>query len=710
MNIERIISEMTAEEKAALVAGTDFMYTNPIPRLGVPSLRMSDGPHGLRVQNGSGDNGVAGSDPATSFPTAAATASSRNPDIMRKMGKAIAEECRYYGVHTVLGPGVNIKRNPLCGRNFEYFSEDPYLAGVMGAAMIEGVQSAGVGVALKHFALNNSENYRFMGNSVASEKTMREIYLKPFEYIVKHAGPGAVMCAYNKINGTYCSENGWLLTDVLRNEWGFEGIVMSDWGAVNDRVKGLKAGMDLEMPGDTPMCRKWILDGLKDCSLPQEVIDASCRRILEWIDKYYAEERSNDPGFEAHHDLAAEIAADSAVLMTNDGVLPLNGNEKLAIRGELFENMRYQGAGSSMINPAFLNSPKDEFGKRGVKTVALEESDTVLYFAGLTEEYESEGLDRENMRLPEKQLKELDELCSLGKRIVVVLFGGAPVELPFCDKVNAILNMYLPGQNGGRAVYELLYGLKNPSGKLAETWPLKYEDVPSWETFGKTANEIYKEGTDVGYRYYNNHNVPVRFPFGHGLSYTTFEHSGWTKEGDAYTETVTNTGSRFGGEVVELYVGGELRSFKKVYLEPGESATVTLIPDKEDLMEYSDEYDVPAEIPSFPVTVDTRFADFGRTFLGRVLRDGILSYPKKEENAAAKLPDGTEKTNRLKGARFLRTVLESNSPRTLSMCGGKSFPYNLALGFTELANRHVLKGICCILKKIKVPVLPKEEK
>ncbi len=548
MDVEKLISEMTTEEKAALVSGTDFMYTNPIPRLGIPSLCMSDGPHGLRKQIGNGDNGVSQSEPATAFPTAAATASSWNPENTRMMGAAIAKECRYYGVHTLLGPGVNLKRNPLCGRNFEYFSEDPLLAGVMGAAEVEGVQSGGVGVSVKHFALNNSENYRFMGNSGASEKTMRRLYLKPFEYIVRRTKPATVMCAYNQINGTFCSENKWLLTDVLRREWGFDGVVMTDWGAMHDRVASLKAGLDLEMPGDTAICRRWILDGIKDGSLPMEKLDSACRNILKWVDKYVNPADPAPVDWQAHHALAAKIAADSAVLLKNDGVLPLTGKEKLHVAGALFANMRYQGAGSSMINPTMVTTPKDAFAAHGIKTYSLTDCDTVLAFAGLTDEYESEGGDRAHMRLPEDQIKEIDALCASGKKVVLVLFGGSPVELPFCDKVSAILNMYLPGQNGGTAVYELLFGEKNPSGKLAETWPLQYGDVPSHETFGKGVNEIYSEGCEIGYRYYNKHGIPVRFPFGYGLSYTSFEKSEWEKNGESYSQTITNIGSRFGAE------------------------------------------------------------------------------------------------------------------------------------------------------------------
>ena len=709
MDTERVLQQMTVEEKAALVSGTDFMYTNPIPRLSVPSLRMSDGPHGLRIQKEGGDNGISESEPATSFPTAAATASGWDPENARRMGEAIAEECRFYGVNTLLGPGVNIKRNPLCGRNFEYFSEDPYLAGVMGAAEVEGVQSRGVGVSVKHFALNNSENYRFMGNSVASERTMRELYLKPFEYIVKHARPATIMCAYNRVNGTFCSENKWLLTDVLRKEWGFEGVVMTDWGAAHDRVAGLKAGLDLEMPGDTAICRRRILDGIQDGSLPTEDLNKACRNILNWVDRYAKPADPAPVDWDAHHALAGEIAADCAVLLKNDGVLPLKGSEKLHIAGELFENMRYQGAGSSMIRPTKVTTPKDAFDAHGVKSVALAESDTVLIFAGLTDEYESEGCDRENMRMPEKHLKLIDTLAESGKKTVVVLFGGSPFELPFCDKVDAILHMYLPGQNGGTAVYDLLFGVKNPSGKLAETWPMRYEDVPGHETFGKGVNEIYAEGTEVGYRYYRKHNVPVRFLFGFGLSYTTFAQTEWEKDGQIYTQTITNTGDRFGAEVAMLFLDGELKGFEKVRLAPGESKTVSITVADEPKPEYDDTYTVPEPVPSFPVTVESRFTDLNQSFMGRILYNAVLSVVKKQMRRAQKLPEGPERDNAVKGAYFMKRIMDSNSPRSLSMCAGKQMPYNFAQGFAELTNGHLFKGIRCFMKKIKVPKLPKEE-
>ena len=709
MDIESTLKQMTSEEKAALVSGTDFMYTNPIPRLGIPSLCMSDGPPGQRKQAEGGDNGISNSEPATAFPTAVTTASGWNPENLRKIGAAIGRECRHYGVHTLLGPGVNIKRNPLCGRNFEYFSEDPYLAGVMGAAEVEGVQSQGVGVSVKHFAMNNSENYRFMGNSVASENTIRNLYLKPFEYIVKHAHPATLMCAYNQINSVYCSENKWLLTDVLRGEWGFDGVVMTDWGAVHDRTAGIRAGLDLEMPGDTAICRKWILDALKDGSLPMEDLDKACRNILKWIDRYVQPAETAPVDWDAHHDLAGEIAADCAVLMKNDGVLPLTGKEKLHITGELFENMRYQGAGSSMIHPTRVTTVRDAFEKRNIKNHDLQDCDTILVFAGLTDEYESEGCDRETMRLPEKQLKLIDEMIATGRKVVVVLFGGSVVELPFNDQVSAILNMFLPGQNGGEATAQLLLGEKNPSGRLAETWPMRYEDVPGHESFGKTPQEVYAEGMEVGYRYYQKHGIPVRYPFGHGLSYTTFNHSEWHKEGNTYTQTITNTGSRFGGEAAQLYLEGELKGFAKVYLEPGESRTVRITVEEEARTDYPDTYTVPALPRSFPVTLESRFTDLQQSLMGRILFNAVLSVARGQMKKAEKMPDGPEKENARKGALFLKRILESNSLRTMSMSAGQSMPWHVANGMMEMTNGHLIRGIRCFLSPIKAPTLPKEE-
>lgn len=624
-DIMKLLANLTIEEKAALVAGTDFMYTNPIPRLGIPSIRMSDGPHGLRVQKEGGDNGVTGSEPATAFPTAATIASSWNPSNTFKMGEAIAKECHHYNVDVLLGPGTNIKKNPLAGRNFEYFSEDPYLAGIMASAEVKGIQSKGIGVSVKHFALNNSENYRFLGDSICDMRAIREIYLKPFEMIVKDSHPETIMCAYNKINGTFCSQNKWLLTDVLRNEWGFNGLVMTDWGATHDRIAMLKAGLDLEMPGDTLICRKWIIDGVKNGTLPKEDLDQAVKNVLTIVKKHQ-DNQKEEIDFQKHHDLAAEIAIDSAVLLKNDGILPLSTDDNYVVIGELFEKSRYQGSGSSMINPTFMSTPKTAFDEGRVKYVyakgykenvldtnsksITEEVDLarealnlakdyekIIFFAGLTDYVESEGCDRDNMRIPNNQLNLIDALIKTGKKIIVILYGGSPMELPFADQVNGILNMYLPGQNGGLALKKLLFGEKNPSGKLAETWPIKYEDVPFGDCFGKCEQEIYKESIFVGYRYYLTANQKVRYPFGYGLSYTTFEYTNMNCLADEEKITITcdikNTGNYAGAEVVELYVKQpdlnvfspvkELKGFNKVYLEPNEKKQITIIVKKDDL-------------------------------------------------------------------------------------------------------------------------------
>ncbi len=710
MDIEKMLKELTTEEKAALVSGLDFWYTNPIPRLGIPSLCMTDGPHGLRKQTaGSADGSTGESVPATAFPTAAATASGWNPENARRMGEAIADECRHYGVHVVLGPGVNIQRNPLCGRNFEYFSEDPLLASEMAIGEIEGLQSQGVGACVKHFALNNSENYRYMGNSVVSEKTMRELYLKVFERTVKKAKPVTVMCAYNQINGTYCSENKWLLTDVLRKEWGFDGLVMTDWGAIHDRVKSLQAGLDLEMPGDTAICRKRILDGIQSGALSMQDLDQAVRNVLKLVDSFVQDPLSDEPDFDSHHELAAELAADCAVLMKNDGLLPLTGKEKLHICGPMFEQMRYQGAGSSMIHAARLTSPADVFQAKGIRQYSVEECDTIILFAGLTDDYESEGCDRENMKLPDDQLQLIERMCAAGKPVVVVLFGGSPVELPFNDQVGAILNMVLPGQNGGTAVYRLLFGEVNPSGKLAQTWPLRYEDVPGQESFGKGVNEVYREGTEAGYRYYNAHGIPVRYAFGHGLSYTTFRHTEWMEKDGVYTQEITNTGSRFGGETAQLWLNGELAGFRKVYLQPGETIRVALTPEVKQQTAYSDELTVPAEPPVLPITLDSRFTNLRRTFIGRILYRAVMQRADREMKEARKLPEGAERDNKIKGAVFTRRILESNSLNSMTMCAGETFPYNYAVGFAEMANGHLLKGIKAFLQSVQVPPLPKDK-
>lgn len=619
MGMEDLLCALTLEEKAALLSGTNFMETNPIPRLGIPGLAMADGPHGLRKQIGGSDNGVSRSEPATAFPTAATVACSWNSELARNMGEAIAVECQDYGVNLLLGPGVNIKRNPLCGRNFEYYSEDPLLSGVLGAAFVQGVQSRNVGAVVKHFAANNAETYRFMGESVVDERALQEIYLPAFRRVIREAGPYAVMCAYNRLWGEFCSENRRLLTELLREAWNFDGVVMTDWGATCDRVRGVVAGLDLEMPGDTPHCRAAILNAAKSGALSPERLNAAVLNVLKLIQRCgkltdEAPPVNGIPGHDTarHHALAAEIAQQSAVLLKNDGTLPLQKERKLLFVGDLFDKMRYQGSGSSMIHPARLTTPRDAMDARGISyryaqgyresdqeldqalmgmlAREIERSDTLVFFGGLTDYVESEGGDRTDMRLPASQLAVVEELKKSGKPVVLVLFGGSPVELPFTDDVNAMLTMYLPGQNGGEATAALLLGEVNPSGKLAESWPLRYEDVPFGGEFSKGEIELYRESVFVGYRYYGTACMPVRFPFGHGLSYTRYVYSHPVVREEAgriiVTCNVRNDGDLDGAEVLQLYVRNvngpvarpvrELRAFDRLYLRAGEIRQATL--------------------------------------------------------------------------------------------------------------------------------------
>ena len=796
-------TELTKKEKSALLQGTDFMYTHGVPRLDIPRLAMADGPHGLRKQIGGGDNGVSKSEPATAFPTAACVASSWNPENAEQIGRAIGEECRYYGVHMLLGPGVNIKRNPLCGRNFEYYSEDPLLAGKFGAAFVRGVQSMGVSSCLKHFALNNQENFRFVGNSVADERAIREIYLKPFEMTVKEGKPGAVMSSYNRINGTFASENKWLLTDVLRTEWGFDGIVMSDWGGTHDRIAGIRAGEDLEMPGDTAVSLKKVYDALSNGSLSGDEANACVTRILAATEKFATVSKTEAFDRDGHAELAAEVAADSAVLMKNDGTLPLDRTKPLCVIGELFEKMRYQGSGSSMISPTKVVTNRDAFDARGIKygyargysagvdpaegnpiaeaVTLAEKYDTVLLYLGLTDLAESEGGDRAHMRLPDDQLELVNALMKTGKKIAVVLSGGSPVELPFADGVNAILNLYLPGQCGGEAGARLLFGEVNPSGKLAETWYKHYADVPYGDEYSKKVNEFYKESVFVGYRYAKTAKIKPAFPFGFGLSYTDFEYKNLavTKGNSVVTATLTvrNTGSRDGAEVVQLYVKSnensavfkpesELRAFAKVYLKAGEEKVVTLSFALSELAfwnvkenawtlengEYTAEvgassedirltapltvtvgevpespYDIginekmkgakpvgnaafadllgsplPDEPPVLPLTLESRFCDFQKTFMGRILYNAVCGVAKKQLKKAKEMPCSTERDNRIKGAIFLQRIFDTNCVRTLSLSAGKSMPWNIAEGFVQLGNGHLIRGIAAMCKSYKI--------
>lgn len=600
MDIQKIIAAMTLEEKISLCTGGDFWRTKGMPQYGIPAIMMSDGPHGLRCQTEEADMiGINESLPATCFPTAVTAGATWNRELYAAEGKAIGREGAAAGVSVVLGPGCNIKRNPLGGRNFEYISEDPYFAGKMAAAFIRGQQSTGVSSSVKHFAVNNQEYKRQNGDSQLDERTFREIYLTPFEFAVKDGQPGTVMCSYNKINGIHASDSKELLTDILRTEWGFDGLVATDWGALNDRIEGYKAGCDLNMPGGSQFMEKATAEAVRSGKLDETYIDATVERILRLIEKSQ-EIVKPDIDWEAHHALALKVAEQGAVLLKNeDYTLPLAESDIVLI-GHMAANLRYQGSGSSHINPTKLVNITDAMshvpfcacgdsqGNVSAKDLqeaveAAKKQKIAVVVVGLPDSYESEAFDREHMRLPDGHNALVEAVADANPNTVVVLLGGCAMELPWADKVKAILYMGLPGQAGGQAVANLLTGKANPGGKLTETWPLSYEDVISRDTFGKKNTE-YREGIYVGYRYYDKAEKAVRYPFGYGLSYTSFEYSNLQIKDRTVTVRVKNTGLVSGSEIVQLYIAApqvglfrpmkELKGFERVELEPGESKEV----------------------------------------------------------------------------------------------------------------------------------------
>ncbi len=621
-----ILDKLTLEEKAALCSGLTFWTTTPIARVGIPSVRMTDGPHGLRseMEGTTGTNVMKQSHPATCFPPAVTSGSSWDPDLLEKVGEAIATEAKALGVSTVLGPGVNIKRSPLCGRNFEYFSEDPYVAGIMGAALVHGIQKKGVGTSLKHFCANNQERLRMSIDTIVDERALREIYLPAFEHIVKTEQPTTVMCSYNRLAGTYLSDNKRMLTDILRDEWGFKGIVVSDWGAVNDRIAGVKAGMDLEMPGNRGANDKNIVKAVKDGVVSEEELDRVVLRLIKFaFDCKAGEDKSVRPDFKAHNALAVRMAESGAVLLKNiDNTLPLSSSQKVAVIGALAKKPRYQGSGSSLINPTMTTSflqamdaakqpyeYADGYKLKGngysARLIAeavetAKRKDAVIVFIGLTPEYESEGFDRKHINMPDAHIQLVKEIAKVNRNIVVVLSCGSPVALDDVEENSkAILNLYLGGQSSGSAAYNLLYGKANPSGKLTETFPFANGDniVARYFPMGPRSVQ-YRESIYVGYRYYEAAKKPVRYPFGYGLSYTEFAYSDLKLSADAINEgddlTVTfkvkNIGKVDGAEVAQLYVADvqssifrpvkELKGFKKVFLKAGEEKEVTLTLDR----------------------------------------------------------------------------------------------------------------------------------
>ncbi len=616
-----ILAEMTLEEKAALCDGSDFWHLKGMEKYDIPVIMVCDGPHGLRKKDyEKKGSSLSASVPSISFPTAATTAASWDPELVYEMGQALGKKCLKEQVGVLLGPGVNMKRSPLCGRNFEYFAEDPELAGEMAAGFINGVQSMGVGTSLKHFAVNSQETRRMVVDSVVDERALREIYLRAFEIATKKAAPWTVMNSYNKINGYHGSENYHTQTEILRNEWGWNGVVVSDWGAVNKRVDGMKAGNDLEMPSSSGTGTAKIVEAVKNGELDEAVVDARALNVLMLMKKCVDGAKENYEYNDADDQpLARRIAAGCMVLMKNDGILPLDTSKKIAVIGALAKTPRYQGAGSSHIVPTQLDNAFDELAKLGVNAEYAQgyeltakkaknndkliaeaaqlagKVDTAVVFIGLTDEYEAEGYDRTHMKLPDAHDKLVDAVVKANPNTIVVLAGGSPVEMPWNDSVKAVLNSYLGGQAGGGAVADILTGKVNPSGKLPETYPLVYADTPAVNNFpGNPATVEHRESIYIGYRYYEKAGQAVRYPFGHGLSYTTFKYSDIkldktdADENDEITVSfkVKNTGTVAGAEIAQLYVADkestifrpvkELKGFKKVFLEAGEEKEISI--------------------------------------------------------------------------------------------------------------------------------------
>ena len=613
MNKE-LINKLTLIEKSSLLVGYSNMSTLGIPDKGVKPIEMSDGPSGLRLEKFNDDalNNITNALPATCFPTGVTLASTWNIDLAKKMGTCIGKECVNFGINVLLAPAINIQRNPLCGRNFEYLSEDPLLSGKMGANIVNGVQSQGVGACVKHFACNNNEKYRFIGDSIVDLRALHEIYLKPFEIVIKESDPRAIMTAYNQTNGHFCSENKYLIEEILRKSWGFDGITMTDWGGMVHRDIALNNGLDLEMPGVTPNNIKLIYDGVKNGLIREETVDKTVERLIDLRNRTDIKEKKQCD-FENHYQVALDIALEGAVLLKNDNnILPLSKEDKVLVVGGLFDVMRYQGAGSSMLNPIILKDHKKAFEEQNIKyeyvlgykeneiepNINLEQEaidkakdyETILFYGGLNDYVESEGFDRKNMLLPANQLSLIDKIIKLNKKVIVVLFGGSPVELPFISKVDAVIDMMLPGEAGGEATTKLLFGEVSPSGKLSQSWPIKYIDVPFADKFTSSPYELYKESLFVGYRFYSTLNKEVAFSFGYGLSYSKFEYSNLKlkeeNDGIRVTFLIKNIGRVPAKEVSQLYISKpdsnivrpalELKGFNKVELQPNEEKEVSI--------------------------------------------------------------------------------------------------------------------------------------
>ncbi len=723
-----MIAKMTLEEKASILSGSDFWHTHGVERLGLPAFMMCDGPNGLRKQEGNPDHlGINGSISTVCYPTASAVASSFDAAMAEKLGEVLGAECRREDVSMLLGPGLNMKRSPVCGRNFEYFSEDPYLAGKMAASLVRGVQSKGVSACPKHFAANNQEYRRMSGNSTVDERTLFEIYLAAFELMIKEARPRSIMCSYNQLNGTYLSENKYMLTDVLRDKFGFDGFVVTDWGAGKGPKEGVEAGLDLVMPGGTDEHRDAIIQAVRSGELDEEKVDRAAERILDTF-LWTLENGEKDPApssdatRKADYEFAREVEENCAVLLKNNHVLPIRKSKKVLFVGEFAKNPRYQGSGSSHINSAYISNALDAAADRGVSFIrgydtrdkknshilrqeaveAAADYDVIVIFAGLPGSYESEGFDRSDINLPAEQDKLIDELSHLGKKTVVVMHNGAPVAMPWIDSVDAVLDMFLGGDGVGEATVRILWGEVNPSGKLSETYPIKLSDNPSYLNFpGDHGNPVYAEGIFIGYRYYEKKRRPVLFPFGFGLSYTEFEYMDIRIDKESITDKDTatvsidiwNVGGCKGKEIVQLYVCDndcrisrplkELKGFEKIELEPGEKKTVSFTLDKRCFAYYETSiHDYYVESGDYTIMIGASSSDIRQTV--QLAVEGTVDLPVKYDTFSA-ISDIMESR---KGKEVLGPVLEKALE---GMRSGESDAEQLGEGGAEMMEKMMLE-------------------
>ncbi len=783
--VDEILSKLTLEEKAKLCSGKNFWELESVADL--PSIMVTDGPHGLRKQETSADHiGLSQSVKATCYPTAVGLAATWDNNLVYKLGEHLGEECLTENVSVLLGPGANIKRHPLCGRNFEYLSEDPILTGYISSSLISGIQSKGIGTSLKHYVANNQENMRMSVDTFIDERTLREIYLKGFEIAVKNAQPWTVMCSYNKVNGEYLSENKKLLQNVLKNEWEHKGIVVTDWGACNDRVKGLEAGQDLEMPGPSKNNTRKIIDAVKNGTLDEKVLDSRVERILDLIIKSSATLQKDVKPYnkDEHHDFARHLAAESTVLLKNDdNILPLNKKQTVALIGEFAVKPRYQGSGSSLINPSKITNALDAFTEvlgdkvtfaqgynsksdivdLNLITEAVEiakKSEVVVVMVGLTEVFESEGFDREHLNMPSNHLKLVEELVKVNDNIIVALSNGSPVLLPFKNKVSAIVESYLGGQASGEALADIIFGNVNPSGKLAETFPNNIDEIPASKNFpGKPRQVEYREGLYVGYRYYNTVGLKPLYPFGYGLSYTTFKYSDFkveSKEEIIVKLNVKNTGKVAGKEIVQVYLSKpdsgvyrpsiELKGYSKVNLKPNEQKEVVINIPLSDLKVYTDGFKLEEGTYTLKIGSSSDNIHFEQNILlkGEKLQDDFSNYKninndfnptqnQFEELLEFKIPDypsirpftmnsvigemqGTIVGRLLKKAllknitkmvdgeanealaKMAETMMNQLPFRALVMMSDGAITYNRAIGLLDMMNRKPLRGLFKTIK------------